>query len=73
MVLTDALEKKYIDNIITTQIFASVYLKNGIRLKGHLIGHDGECVFLKADETQIIYKTKISTICPEISLSSCSA
>ncbi len=32
MVLADALEKKYIDNIITTKILASVYLKNGKRM-----------------------------------------
>jgi RNA chaperone Hfq len=62
-----SLEKIYIDNLITSKLSASIYLKNSIRLKGHLIFQDDECVFLKAAETQMIYKAKISTICPEFS------
>ncbi len=67
MIVTDSLQEKYIDNIITTQTLASVYLKNGIRLKGHLMGHDKTSVFLKAADMQRIYKDKISTICPHMS------
>ncbi len=67
MSLTQSIEKKYIDNLITSKFPVSVYLKNSIRLKGHLILQDEECVFLKAAETQIIFKSKISTICAEFS------
>ncbi len=43
------------------------YLKNGICLKGHLIGHDEICIFLNAAETQTIHKDRINTITQETS------
>jgi RNA chaperone Hfq len=69
MDLTHSLKDSYIDDLIQHQAFSSIYLKNGIRLKGRLIGHDETCVFLKAAETQTIYKNRISTITPERSFS----
>ncbi len=69
MVLTDSLQHKFINNLITNQIFASVYLKNGIRLKGHIIAHDEMSVFLEAAQLQLIYKHAISTVSTEISFS----
>ncbi len=65
MDLINSLENNYIDDLITHQAFSSVYLKNGIRLKGRLISQDETCVFLKDGYTQMIYKYRISTITPE--------
>ena len=67
---SDLLQEIYINDLITSKNLASVYLMNGIRLKGHLIAHDEACVFLKADQLQMIYKHRISTITPEMSFSS---
>jgi RNA chaperone Hfq len=64
MDLTHSFEDNYINDLIQHQVFSSIYLKNGIRLKGRLIGHDEMCVFLKATETQTIHKSRISTITP---------
>ncbi len=61
------LENKFIDDLIKNQSLVSVFLKNSIRLRGHLIGNDESCVFLKEKQVQLIYKHKISTICPEFS------
>ena len=58
-------QQKFIDNLITTQSLVSVYLKNSIRLKGHIIAHDMECVFLRDAGVQLIRKDKISAILPE--------
>ncbi len=67
MNLTHSLKDNYIDVLIQHQAFTFIYLKNGIRLKGRLIGHDETCVFLKAAETESIHKSRISTITPETS------
>ena len=69
MAFTHTLEDHYIDDLIQHKAFSSIYLKNGIRLKGRLIGHDEMCIFLKAAETQIIHKNRIITITPETSFS----
>ena len=66
MDLMNSLENSYIDDLIRHQAFSSIYLKNGIRLKGHLISHDETCVFLKEGHTQMIYKHRISSIMPEM-------
>jgi len=67
MGLNDSLEDNYIDDLITHKAFSSIYLKNGIRLKGHLIHHDKTCIYLKEGQMQMIYKHRISTITPEMS------
>ena len=68
MDLINPLENNYIDDLIRHQAFSSIYLKNGIRLKGHLIRQDETCVFLKKGHMQMIYKHRINTISPETSL-----
>ena len=67
MVFDASIQDKFIDDLITINIPVSVYLKNNIRLRGHLVSHDGMSVFLKAVVTQMIYKHLISTIEPETS------
>ncbi len=64
---TLSIEDKYINDLITLKTPVSVYLKNNIPLRGYLTSHNDICVFLKASETQMIYKYRISTIEPETS------
>ncbi len=70
MTLHNSLDYKHIDNLITNQTFSSIYLKNGIRVKGHLVGQDENCIFLKEGNMQPIYKHRVEIIAPEITLSS---
>lgn len=70
MIAIDILQKTYIDNLTKTQSLVSVFLINSISLKGYLMAYNEETIFLKLERiTQLIYKYKISTICPEISFS----
>ena len=67
MISESSSETTTIDHLIKTQSLVSVFLVNSIRLKGYLIAHNEEAIFLKlADITQLIYKHKISTITPEM-------
>jgi host factor-I protein len=60
------LENTFLDDLIQNQRFISVYLKNGIRLKGYMIGHDAEALFLRNGTIpQLIYKHSVSTLSPE--------
>jgi RNA chaperone Hfq len=61
----DSLQDIFINELIKNQKLASIFLKNSIRLKGYLIGHDEDAIFLRQGATQMIYKQCISTICPE--------
>jgi len=65
MNVNSPLKDNDIDELIKYHVFSSIYLKNGIRIKGFLIGQDKMCVFLKEGYTQMIYKNRISTITPE--------
>ncbi len=68
MISESSLQQTFIDDLIKTQSLVSVFLKNSIRLKGHLVAHSEEAVFLKGENiTQLVYKHRISTICPEVS------
>ena len=62
----DTLQYLFIDNLILNKSFVSIYLKNSIRLKGHIIYHDKESLILRDRGMQMIYKKAISAICPEI-------
>ncbi len=67
MISENSLQQTFIDDLIKTQSLVSVFLKNSIRLKGYLIAHNEEAVFLKLENImQLVYKHKISTIAPEM-------
>ncbi len=69
MTLDNSLDNKHIDNLIANQTFSSIYLKNGIRLKGHLVSQNESCIFLKEGNMQTIYKHRVEIITPEKSFS----
>ncbi len=67
MSLDDPLQDDCINDLIKYRVLISIYLKNGIRLKGYLTGQDKVCIFLKQGPIQMVYKHRINTIIPEIS------
>ena len=60
------LQYSFIDDLILNNAFVSIYLKNSIRLKGHIIYHDKESIILRDRGIQMIYKKAISAISPEL-------
>lgn len=46
----------------------TIYLKNGIRLQGHIESFDQYVIMLKSILTQAVYKHAVSTIVPERSV-----
>ena len=71
MILLGSLQDTFMNDIIKTQPLVSVFLKNSIRLRGYLVAHSEEAVFLKRENiTQAVHKDKISAISPEMSFSS---
>jgi host factor-I protein len=66
MFSSKTLQDNYIDDLIQRQRKVSVYLKNGIRLRGDLVSQNNEAVFLREGITQMIQKNLISTISPEM-------
>ena len=56
---------KFLTDLINNQKPVSVYLKNGVRLKGYLTSVDQGIIFLKDQNgIQMIYKNLISTVTP---------
>ena len=56
------LEDSFISDLISSKKSVSVYLKNGICLKGILTGADKYALFLDNGFVQMIYKHRVSTI-----------
>lgn len=59
-----SLEQDFVNDLIENQKFAAVFLRNGIKLTGILVGVDEHCLFLKNMVTQMVYKHAVSTIQP---------
>ena len=64
--LTSSLAYQYIDNLIKNQSLVFIYLKNSIRLKGYILAQDEESILLRQGASELIFKSKISTILPEM-------
>ena len=59
------IEEGFLSNLVKEQAAVSVYLKNGIRLKGCLTGASDDVIFLKdRNGIQMIYKNLVSTVTP---------
>ena len=55
----------FLENLIRKKTSVMVFLINGIKLEGNLVGTEDYCIFLARDETiQLIYKHSIATISP---------
>lgn len=57
-----ALEQDFIGKLIQDKTPVSVFLKNGIKLTGIIIGVDQETIYLKNILVQMVYKHAISTV-----------
>lgn len=59
------LQKMFIERMIQEKVGVSIYLVNGVQLKGELVEVDEESLILKNDTVaQLIFKHAISTIVP---------
>ena len=55
----------FLNHLITESFYTGIYLINGIRLQGYIIGFDAHVIFFRSnneDTTMMIYKSAISTI-----------
>ncbi len=59
------LQDVFLNYLRREKIPVTVYLTNGVRLKGVVKGFDSFVVILKESNEQLIYKHAISTIAPE--------
>jgi RNA chaperone Hfq len=59
MFTVTSLQNQYFNDLIKNQSKTSVFLKNGICLKGSLTGQTEEAVFLHDGMTQMIQKKSI--------------
>jgi host factor-I protein len=63
--MNNILEKEFYDTLIQKKGSVSIYLKNGVQLKGNVMEHDEKVVILKySNSLQMIYKHTISTVMP---------
>jgi host factor-I protein len=59
------LQDAFLNYLRKEKIPVTIYLANGVRLKGVIRGFDSFVVLLKESHEQLIYKHAISTIVPE--------
>jgi len=62
------LQDDYLHKLKKHKIPVAIYLINGIKLLGNIEAFDEDAVLLKNTITQLVYKSKISTIMPNQSM-----
>jgi sRNA-binding regulator protein Hfq len=67
---TRTLQHQYLSDLIQQQKPLHVYLKDGRRLKGFLMGMTDEAIFFREETTEIYYKKMIHGIFPVIEANS---
>jgi host factor-I protein len=61
--LNKPLQQVFLDTVVAGQVPVTVFLVNGVRLSGILVGHDSFTLWLLgAGTTQTIFKRAVSTI-----------
>lgn len=60
--MLESLQDKHFSQLIQKKMFVLVYLKNGIKLSGRIVGHTSEVIFLQDSIVQVVYKSGISTV-----------
>jgi len=58
------LQINFLNNLIEKKSAVAVYLKNGIKLKGVILGYDEHAVMLDQPGQQLIMLNAVSTIAP---------
>ncbi len=64
MYISKDCQEKFLAQLIKNQSTVSIYLKNGIKLTGKIIGATKDIIFLNDPVPQMIYKNRVSTIVP---------
>lgn len=59
---TSEIQNKYIQAIIKEKSSVYIFLKNGIKLSGKIMGETDEVIFLSSPALQMVYKSSISTV-----------
>lgn len=58
-------EVDFLQTIIDEEKSTLVFLTNGVKLQGKIVGNDEETIYVQRDGvTQMVYKTAISTVMP---------
>ena len=63
--MKDSLQTALINEIIESKLYVTVYLTNGVQLRGTILNHDETVIVLEEEHRcKIIYKHALSTIVP---------
>ncbi len=62
---TPQIQDPFLNLLRKEKVRVSVYLVNGIKLQGLIVGFDQFVIHLKAQVTQMVYKHAISTVVPD--------
>jgi RNA chaperone Hfq len=57
-------QDKFLAELIANQTPVAIYLKNGVKLTGKIIGVTNDIIFLNNPAPQMIYKKQVNTILP---------
>jgi RNA chaperone Hfq len=55
-------QKQFLSSLIADQSTVLVYLKNGVKLTGKIIGESSGAIFLSDPIPQMVYKSCVSTV-----------
>lgn len=59
------LQDPFLNALRRERVMVSVYLVNGVKLRGHVMFFDAYAVLLRNTVSQLVYKHAISTIIPD--------
>lgn len=66
---SNRLQDSFYDALISQKIPVSLYLVNGVSLKGKIVSYDTFSLYLeRSGQAQLVFKRSISTVAPEIEL-----
>ncbi len=56
------LQTSFLDSLVQKKLPVAVYLKNGIKLKGIIVGFDDTCLIINHPAIQIVQLSAVSTV-----------
>jgi RNA chaperone Hfq len=65
MYLSRDCQSKFLYRLIEDKASVSIYLRNGSKMTGQLVGVTTDMIFLNTPAPQMIYKRRVSAILPE--------
>jgi host factor-I protein len=66
---TQCLQEYFLQALKDQQVSVAIFLKNGIKLEGHILNFDEDILVLKSTFSQMVFKHAIATIVPARSFS----